>query len=972
MLKLEIRGKTIRFASKRKHATREQEREIEKHIEELKAQVDNSNTTLPSEMLAKKEKELEELRWPIIQGAMMRSKSKYYEAGEKPTKYFCNLERRNYVAKTMSHLVVDNTVITEHQEILNQQKLYYQNLYATKRASIDNSNNIFSEFFLKTENIKKLSKAQSAQCEGLITLAEVKQVLKGMANCKSPGSDGFTAEFYKFFLPDLGHFLVRSLNFAFLSGEVSVTQKQGVITCLPKGDKPREFLKNWRPITLLNIDYKLLSGAIAQRVKSVLNDIIDVTQKGFLRNRFISENTRLVYDVIDYMRKSDKNGVLLLINFEKAFDSLEWDYIEKVLKVYNFGSDMRKWFNVLYKAMSTVINNGYFSEFFNITRGCRQGDPLSPYLFILCVEPLAAAIRSDTDIKGLKIGKHSHKIGQFADDTFLFQDGSVDSMLRTFEILDLFYECSGLKTNKDKTLAVWLGPKCKRWTNLMNRVRLKWVEEFTLLGIYYNMDEEIMLRTNYDKRVTEMETILNLYGRRNLSLIGKVTVVKTLAVPKLIHVLQTLPSPSLGIVNKIKGIIRKFLWGGKRAKISLEQLGKSIENGGLALTNIDLLFKSIKVSWVRRLILKDGGWQSLFEDTICDEKIRIWQLDKTSLHAVVKRLSNRFWRDVILSWIPFYDVCEGENRSVLSFPLWNSFYVTNRNIIAMKTKLIQNGVMCIKDLFHENGDILTVQEFNDKYMVKMNFLDHKGLINSIPQKWIGKGVYERERVKSMHCKSLLFVQENYKCNKAIYKLLNDNTPLNVQNNMNKWSLILGENIDEREWIQIRCMPWHTTIETRLRTFQYHIINRTLVTNKHLYQWHLVDSELCQFCNKYVESIEHIFVECEIVNRLKDTFFSLIGNYFQLNDIVQNPKCILFGIGRSDNLKLLNHVLMIFKKYVYNCRCTNRKLEINGVISMIKTCNEIEFHLACSNGAQSLNKYNKKWQPFIQNGKFILI
>ena len=256
-------------------------------------------------------------------------------------------------------------------------------------------------------------------------------------------------------MPDLGNLLVRSLNHAFTSGELSVTQKQGVITCLPKGGKPREYLKNWRPISLLNVDYKLLSGALASRMKQVLNSVISETQKGFLKNRFIAENTRLVYDVMYDLMESKDSGVLLLIGFEKAFDSLEWSYVLKVLEAYNFGEDFIKWFQILYNdANSTVINNGHFSEFFNVSRGCRQGDPLSPYIFILCVEPLAMEIKQKRNIKALKLGQYIDKIGQYADDTFLLQDGSVNHT-SNFEILDFSYVQALSKCRKDTSSMAW-------------------------------------------------------------------------------------------------------------------------------------------------------------------------------------------------------------------------------------------------------------------------------------------------------------------------------------------------------------------------------------------------------------------------------------------------------------------------------------------------------------------------------------
>ena len=111
---------------------------------------------------------------------------------------------------------------------------------------------------------------------------------------KSPGSDGFTAEFFKFFWKDLGIFILNSINYAYKNDALPVTQKQGVITCLPKPSKNKHFLKNWRPISLLNVVYKIMSSVIANRLKSVLDKVISNDQKGFISGRFIGENIRLI------------------------------------------------------------------------------------------------------------------------------------------------------------------------------------------------------------------------------------------------------------------------------------------------------------------------------------------------------------------------------------------------------------------------------------------------------------------------------------------------------------------------------------------------------------------------------------------------------------------------------------------------------------------------------------------------------
>ena len=145
-------------------------------------------------------------------------------------------------------------------------------------------------------------------------------------------------------------------------------------------------------------------------------------------------------------------GLLLLIDFEKAFDSLSWSFIQKVLKFLNFGPSICRWIETFYSNItSSVIQCGFMSESFRIGRGCRQGDPLSPYIFIICAEFLAIKIRQNSKIKGIKIHDTEFKISQYADDTSIFLDGSSDALNGTLTELDKFANVSDLKINFDKT-----------------------------------------------------------------------------------------------------------------------------------------------------------------------------------------------------------------------------------------------------------------------------------------------------------------------------------------------------------------------------------------------------------------------------------------------------------------------------------------------------------------------------------------
>ena len=172
--------------------------------------------------------------------------------------------------------------------------------------------------------------------------------------------------------------------------------------------RPNKKIKiNWRPISLLNVVCKIGSTSIANRLKRVLPSLISEDQTGFMANRDIGDNIRLIYDLISYLNKENMPGLLLCLDFEKAFDSVDWRFMFiKVLHAFGFGPDISQWIFTFYRHIkSSVAVNGQLSEWFSIQCGCRQGDPISPYLFILCVEILATMIRQNKNIKGILIGE---------------------------------------------------------------------------------------------------------------------------------------------------------------------------------------------------------------------------------------------------------------------------------------------------------------------------------------------------------------------------------------------------------------------------------------------------------------------------------------------------------------------------------------------------------------------------------------
>ena len=240
--------------------------------------------------------------------------------------------------------------------------------------------------------------------EGPLSVEECKKALDTFEGDKTPGEDGFTVEFYKIFLNLIGQDLVASFNAAYEVNELSISQRRGIVTLIPKEEGSLLELKNWRPITLLNVDCKIATKAIAKRIEPYLPTLIHSDQTGFIKGRYIGENIRLIEDVMEYTKVHNIPGILIALDFKKAFDSLEWGYIMKTLDAFNFGTSIKRWISTFYSNIeSAVINNGFLTNWFKPSRGVRQGCPLSPFLFILSAELLANKIRQDTKIKGIKM-----------------------------------------------------------------------------------------------------------------------------------------------------------------------------------------------------------------------------------------------------------------------------------------------------------------------------------------------------------------------------------------------------------------------------------------------------------------------------------------------------------------------------------------------------------------------------------------
>ena len=195
-------------------------------------------------------------------------------------------------------------------------------------------------------------------------------------------------------------------------------------------------------------------------LETVLNKLINKDQSGFMSGRYIRDNTRLLYDLMQFVEENNIPGLLLLIDFENAFDSLSWSFMQTVLISFNFGPSIVQWISTFYNNTQVAVNHdGNLSSFFNTERGCKQGYPISPYIFILCAEISAIKTRKIEKIKGIKSYNHDFILTKYADDTTVILDVLEEPLNETLHELEQYAKFSGLKVNFFKTHVAWICSK---------------------------------------------------------------------------------------------------------------------------------------------------------------------------------------------------------------------------------------------------------------------------------------------------------------------------------------------------------------------------------------------------------------------------------------------------------------------------------------------------------------------------------
>ena len=948
VLILNIRTETITYGIHRKRQMRKEEELLVNKIAKLEVKLSVSNSCEIFDELEVHKTRLENMHKQRTEGLITRSRARWHESGEKSTAYFLGLEKRNYVNKLIPSLCVGMEKITNQDKIITSLVDHFRNVFKERPVDEDEL-----DTFLDNLHVKQIPEYQKREISKPLDIKEVGLALMKMKNNKSPGSDGFPTEFFKFFWSDLKLLYFRMVLDSLGNGVLPMTLREGILALLPKPNKPRDQISSYRPITLLNCTYKILSGVIANRLKTVIASAIGSEQTGFVKGRFAGDNTRLTYDLLHYLKEKNESALFLSLDIEGAFNSVSWAFVRKTLQKRNFPDNIVRWFDMLYVgSYARLVYNGHISDKICLERSCRQGDPLSCYIFLLVIECLLEQIRNNRNIRGIQIGNVEYKLSCFADDTLCFLDGSVNSCRALFHDLGIFAKYSGLKPNIDKTEAFWAGAGVEGRNPICEDLHFRWVKRLKVLGIYFANDEGEVFEDNFGSKLQEVKRIARQWKRRHLTIKGKIIVVKSLLLPKFTHLFTSLPKPNDGFIKNLKQELFAFIWGGQTDRIKRSSLYKTYGEGGLYMTEIESYITALKVTWIRRHITKTHIWQTLFDNEIAHDSF-IWERNARSMQKMACKIANPFWKETCKAYAALISTIEIDLNEIGRCSLWYSNQTKFKDTTLRQWK--NKGVNILNDLLHPSGELLTFAQFKTKFRVKATYLDYLGLVESLPRNWRVQLNKEQHQRPVIH-PYLSCILQNRRGAKLFYDMI---VKFKYRNNVNTWEAYWEVQFGNVDWHGIYTSLYKATLSVRLHMVQYKIITKMAATNILLHRMGIAETDKCKRCNVYRDTIEHKFWECDYVREFWCNVARWLNSLNVCESFVLEKKHALFGVEEN---KFVNHVIIVCKDII------NRKDDLAIEHLKARMQMEMETEKCIAKWKGSMDKHNDKWNAWNRIGR----
>ncbi|XP_074289571.1 uncharacterized protein LOC141614725 [Silene latifolia] len=498
-----------------------------------------------------------------------RSRALWLKEGDRNTKYFHRKAGQRKKKNRIGRIIVEGErVVTGDVGIKGAAVDFFSSLFTSSRPGAFDGlldgvrDRVTTEM---NENLRVVYKSE-----------EVFGALQQMNPLKAPGPDGMNALFYQTYWhivgPSVTRLVLRILN----GGESPVIINNTHIVLIPKKKAPDKFT-DYRPISLCNVLYKLVAKVLANRLKQFLGCLVSENQSAFTPGRLISDNILVAFELFHYMKNARSGGghLALKLDMAKAYDRVEWVFLERVLLAMGFdghwvGNVMRCVRTVSYE----VLINGSPSAAFVPGRGLRQGDPLSPYLFILCAEVLSSMIRRKVEegvLHGIRVAPLSPVVSHlfFADDSLIFVKASETQARVVMDLLGQYESASGQLVSKEKTTVSFSkGTAAWRRAKVASVLGVKVVQEqgkYLGLPTVIGHSKQVLNKVIRDKLNSKMQG----WRGKLFSRAGRETLIKAVAQSIPTYAMSVFKLPA-NFCDELRSIVSRFWWGSEngRRKIS--------------------------------------------------------------------------------------------------------------------------------------------------------------------------------------------------------------------------------------------------------------------------------------------------------------------------------------------------------------------------------------------------------------------
>ncbi len=856
---------------------------------------------------------------------IFRSKVKWAEEGEKSTKYFLNLVKERQKKMIIRKIISNGTSYYQQDEITRAINEFYKRLYEKQPElkPIDQNDSLF-------QNLPKLNESDRNEMSKNLTLDELHMTLM---TCKesAPGSDGITYGVYKKLWSVAGKLILDSWDFSLEIGRCSTSQRESIITLLEKKGKDKTIISNLRPISLSNCDIKICTKSLALRTNKILSKLLNPTQTGYVPGRNVTNNNRLLEEIIKEYKEKGQQAYLITLDAQKAFDSVDHQYLIDILKIYNFPIEFIEWVKILYTELrSKVLVNGYTSDYFDINQSVKQGDALSCALFVLCVEPLLRRLGNNTNITPAKINNRFSIDDEilinnlsYADDiTVITTD--LHALQTIIDEYTNFSGYSGIKLNVSKTEVLIIGKQDKNKVVIPvkykgNIINLMDQDKVTICGVCYSNDDDLAYEQNITLKIAKLEKQLSMWKQRNLSFEGKILIVKTFGLSQLIYSMQS-TSVRNEDLRMIDDIIFRFIWNTKRDKqrvtykIKKTILESSRDKGGIKAPNIFTLDKAIKhkaVFYNNKLyhpIMK--LYESELRNRGCVRKSYYAPLCRNDFigNAIeaLKDIGNNIKKDIEL----LKDDGGGIHKEYYGYMQNMNLYHSNfmnpnqRNLV---DRLVLNNINTVGDVINEKLNPRLPNLFFEVHMI----------YNTIPRSWrviLGTTARRHRQDEGVSYVNLNKWKDTQKVGlmdlKVALKGYNDmciKTYLEVKHNT-----IEIDNIVKNPF----GLLYRFHKDVKLRSVQYRILHNIYPTMKHLYTWKIKLTPLCAVCNEE-ETLRHAIFDCRVARKARKSLETYLESKINVR-LVLTYENVLFGLTATKTNYVVEKNLQIFIDKVLIC------------------------------------------------------